>query len=134
MEVVGAMKEIELNHKIVEMIIENNYVYKISIQEFVDKISELASKHSMLTVEVLSSIRTPAIVYEENFQAYIETVETDNGEIEEIFRLIRHTDDVGNIEFDVLMVQNIEWYRWNGYFLIKFIENIEIMISYDYNF
>lgn len=124
----GTSEESGLDYEIVEKVIGENYVSQISIQELIDKLNEIAnSKDAMVIVEVLGLVRTPAIILE-NFEAYIETRKTDEG-IEETFKLVSHTDDVGNLEFNALKIHSVEWNKWSSYSLIKFEGNIEIMIS-----
>jgi hypothetical protein len=133
----GATKESGLDYRIVGKIKGNNFVKQITVEELSEKINRIAnSKEAMVIMEVLGLVKTPSVIYEEgNFEAYIETREIE-ARIEETFKLISHADDVGNLEFNALEIHSVEWDRWNGYFLIRFIENhMEIMISYlDYSF
>ncbi|NMM61168.1 hypothetical protein HBE96_00305 [Clostridium sp. P21] len=129
------VKEIGLDYKIVERVIEEKYIHSISIEELVHKISLIAnSDNTMMIVEVLGVLRIPPLLYESEsgVEVYIEKDDSS----EKTFILASHDDDIGNFEFDALEVKAIIWDRWNGCFLIRFIENdIEIMISYlDYNF
>lgn len=129
----GTSEKSGLDYEIVEKVVLENYVSQISIQELIDKLNGLASsKDTMVMVEVLGILRTPSVLYAEgSFEAYIETRETDEG-IEETFRLIDHSEEVGNLEFSIFDVEhNVIWDRWSGYFLVKFLENdLELMISY----
>ncbi|MFL0194439.1 hypothetical protein ACJDU8_02460 [Clostridium sp. WILCCON 0269] len=133
----GASEENEkgLDYEIIERVIEETLIHKITLEELLDKVNQIAnSDHGTIVAEVIGVLTTPAVIYED-FKAVISQKEVEDG-VEESFILLDYTEEVGNLEFDTLAAKGVVWDKWGEYFLIKFLEdNIEIMLSYhDYKF
>lgn len=101
-----------LDYEIVEKIIEENYIHKITIQELVSKVNQVASsKCGTIVVEVMGAVRTPVIIYESDFKAFISQKETEDG-VEESFKIVSYDDEIGNLEFDTLAAKEVVWDKW----------------------